>query len=94
MEEPKLYYYYLGEVYVEYEEKIPKSGDRVMWEKIYKSQEVSGMVEFLANKTPVEAYNAIVELNKYAFIEKLELTDTENKRNPEYRMVISKLEKQ
>ena len=79
----KEYYYYLGEVYCKWNEgKEPKRH----------SEEVSGMVEFLEKKTPVEAYNSIVELNKIAFIEKLELT-LEDKSNQEFKMIINKLEK-
>ena len=84
----KSYYYYVGEIFCEWEESDSKFSDRLVPKR--HSEEVSGMVEYLEMKTPVEAYNGIVELNKIAFIEKLKLTE---KENAEFKMLITKLQK-
>ena len=94
----KEYYYYLGEVYcdwdnleeIEFIDEERKRRTYTKKEHERHSEEVSGMVEYLEKKTPVEAYNGIVELNKIAFIEKLELT---TKENPEFKMLITKLQR-
>ena len=94
----KSYYYYVGEIFCEWDdiekiEFVDEERKRRTYDKTNHkrhAEEVSGMVEYLEMKTPVEAYNGIVELNKIAFIEKLKLTE---KENAEFKMLITKLQK-
>lgn len=82
---PPDYFFYNGEVSIEWEVDPDKDDD---WGSYYK--EISGMIELTAAKTPVEVYNIIQDLNLKEFSKMLDL---ENKKNAKFTFVITKLEK-
>ena len=82
------FYFYNGKVHAEWIVGDDKKKAAAVTR--YVDQEVSGVLEIIGTKTPVEVYDIVVDVNKASFVDFLDL---ENKTSAKFRMIVTKLEK-